>query len=149
MLFFWKGWWDIFDDFPYYGFEENDYNHWYFSLGCLVIGSFILFNLGCFKTAVLTPPVGLWLDTATQYVHVDTFYDVEDEVNESMNFRFFNAVLTLIIEVTALATYYGAFTLIDHFFHPIVDEMFGHTTYYASGFLLIWAVLLSGVSYVL
>ena len=151
MLFFWKGWWDIFYDFPYFGFEENDNNpyHWYFSLGCLVIGSFILFNLGCFKTAVLTPPVGLWLDTATQYVHVDTFYNVEDEVNKSMNFRFFNAVLTLIIEVTALATYYGAFTLIDHFFHPIVDEMFGHTTYYASGFLLIWAVLLSGVSYVL
>ena len=152
MLLFWKGWWDIWLGFPYFDISTEDLqhdDHWYFSLGCFVIGSFILLYLGCFKTVAESPPIGLWLNTSIKYVHVERFYNDEDEVKKSMKFRFLNAVLTMIIEVIALATYYGAFSLIDDWFHLKIVDIYGSTTFYASGYLLLCALLLSGVSYVL
>jgi len=151
MLLFWKGWWDIWHGFPHFEtIEDNhDINHWHFSLGCFVIGTFILLYLGYFKTVSESPPIGLWLNTATKYVHVERFYNNEDEVKKSMKFRFINAVLTLLIEVIALVTYYGAFSIIDDWFHMKIVEIYGSTTFHASGILLACALFLSGISYVL
>jgi len=159
MLFFWKGWFDMTSGSTFDVAQRNQYleklksqtcdkDHWYFSLGCLVLGSSVLMYLGCFKTAALCPPMGLWLDTATHYIHVDQFFPVEEETNESMNFRILNAILTVVIEVIALITYYGAYCLIEFLLHEKVVELFGSTGLQASGFLLALAVVLSSVSYV-
>ena len=145
MLMFWKGWFDIWRDFP---FHIPGLAHWHFSLSCLVLGSFILMYLGCFKTAALSPPMGMWLDTATHYVHVDQFYHVKNASEKPMQFRFVNAILTLLIEVIGLVTYYGAYTLIDDWFHVKITEMFESSSLQASAFLLGWALLLSALSYV-
>jgi len=139
MLFFWKGWFDI-------GLVFSIPN-WNFSLACLVLGSLVLMYLGCFKTAALCPPMGVWLDTATHYVHVDQFYDVRDTEEKSMQFRMYNAVLTLAIEVISLVTCYGANSLIENWLYLKIFEIFG-SSLQASGFMLVWAVLLSGISYV-
>ena len=36
------------------------------SLGCLLVGSLVLSRIGCLRTAALSTPMGLWLDTAHQ-----------------------------------------------------------------------------------
>jgi hypothetical protein len=145
MLLFWKGWFDIWHNFPYH---ISNLTHWHLSLSCLVLGSLILMYIGCFKTAAMSPPMGLWLDTATHYVHVDQFYDVKDTLQKTWRFRLVNAILTLIMEVISLMTYYGAYSLAEDLFHEKIVEMFGATSIQASAFILAWAFLFSALGYV-
>ena len=55
----------------------------------------------------------------------------------------------MLIEVIALVvTCYGAFSIIDDWFHMKIVEIYGSTTFHASGILLACALFLSGISYV-
>ena len=137
MLLFWKGWFDtwFYKDgvhqgdaggyyyFPttfstnpstsifYLGYGPNEADHWLFSFGCLAFGVLILSCLGNLKTAALSPPMGLYLDTANKYCKTDMFFEDPDEAKcgRHLRFRLVNTVATLAVEVIAMVTYYGAY----------------------------------------
>ena len=117
MLLFWKGWFDtwFYKDGVHHGdaggYGPNEADHWLFSFGCLAFGVLILSCLGTLKTAALSPPMGLYLDTANKYCKTDMFFDDpdEDKCGRHLIFRLVNTVATLVVEVIAMVTYYGAY----------------------------------------
>ena len=128
MLLFWKGWFDTWfykngvyqgDSARGYGPEEAD--HWIFSLACLAFGALALSSLGALKTAALSPPMGLYLDTANKYCKTEMFFDDPDETKGGRHllFRLVNTVVTLVVEVVAMITYYGAYFSIENVQHQV------------------------------
>ena len=123
MLLFWKGWFDtwfykngVHEDDPGGSYGPNDQDHWIFSFCCLAFGTLILCILGSLKTAALSPPMGLYLDTATKYCKTEMFFEDKDEAKcgRHIGFRLVNTVATLVVEVIAMITYYGAYFGIEN-----------------------------------
>lgn len=69
------------------------------SLLAVCISSAVLLGIGCFKTAAVTPPLGVWLDTSEKFVCIDTY--LETEQTDPLSSRLLDGVLTTMIEVLA------------------------------------------------
>jgi hypothetical protein len=75
--------------------------------------------------------MGLYLDTASSYCHTDMFFTVaESDGRQGLGFRAVNAVATLMVEVVALATYYGAYSSIADG-HWYLHSTLGHPSEWA------------------
>ena len=141
MVLFWKGWFDIWQ-------HEDDNQlmkkHWGLSLGCLLLGSLLLASVGCMKTAAVTPPLGVWLDSGKDYLRIDKFYSLpEDPKNITWNFHIKNTCLTICIEVISLITYFGAWCLVD----DLISHKEIYENYLNKIYQLLLAVFYSVVSY--
>ena len=112
MVLTWKGW------FGLVHICDNDRGlEVIISLGCLILGSLVLAILGCLKTAAVTPPLGIYLDdlgTRHSYAEIRQFYKTpEDPAMFTWKFRLINAFLTMMFELLALITYFGACNVVD------------------------------------
>ena len=92
-----------------------------YSLACLAFGALALSSLGALKTAALSPPMGLYLDTANKYCKTEMFFDDPDETKGGRHliFRLVNTVVTLAVEVVAMITYYGAYFSIENVYYQL------------------------------
>ena len=144
MLLFWKGWFDtwFYKDGVHEGdpggYGPNEPDHWLFSFGCLAFGTLILSCLGALKTAALSPPMGLYLDTANKYCQTEMFFEDPDEAKcgRHLIFRLVNTVTTLMVEVIAMITYYGAyFGIEDMHYHLYGNHTVNLDSTYGRGHL--------------
>ena len=133
LILFWKGWYDIRRHE-----DENRFlkHHWWFSLPYLLFGSLVLGSLGCLKTAAVRPPLGVWLDKGEDYLKINKFYTTQED-------KMKNAMMTVLVEVISLLTYYGAWCL--------VDDLVVHQTIIVTNlshvFQLLLAIILSALAY--
>ena len=69
--------------------------------------------------------MGLYLDTANKYCKTDMFFDDPDEAKcgRHLTFRLVNTVATLVVEVIAMVTYYGAYFGIEDVHYQVILAM--------------------------
>merc|ERR1719341_1449623 len=72
----------------------------------VTLAACLLFILGAFKSAAITPPLGVDLDTRDDYISVNTVY--RTEASDSFGFKFLDGVCTTVIEVISVVAFYGA-----------------------------------------
>lgn len=97
-LLYWKGIFDLLDSFV-----EEDLFVPQFSV---TFASCILFILGSFKSAAITPPLGIDLDTDANYIHISTVY--RTTIEDGWKFRVLDAICTTTIELVSVVAFYGA-----------------------------------------
>jgi hypothetical protein len=95
-LLYWKGMFDMLDSF----------SEWFVAQFSVTLAACILFILGSFKSAAITPPLGVDLDTQDDYINVSTVY--RTVATDPFCFRFLDGLCTTIIEVISVIAFYGA-----------------------------------------
>ena len=65
--------------------------------------------------------MGLYLDTSNKYCKTEMFFDDPDETKGGRHliFRLVNTVVTLVVEVVAMITYYGAYFSIENVYYQL------------------------------
>ena len=87
-LLYWKGGWDLLDS------SQAD---WLVPHTVVTFSAVVLFIIGSFKSAAITPPLGVSLDTEADYISVATLYRTTEA--DKLAFRIFDAFCTISIEV--------------------------------------------------
>ena len=95
-LLYWKGMFDMLDSFT----------EWFVPQFSVTLAACLLFIIGSFKSAAISPPLGVDLDTDADYVNVSTVYRTNRE--DSLPFRILDGFCTTVIEVVSVIAFYGA-----------------------------------------
>ena len=99
-LLYWKG---VFDILDYIVDKEHNFYIPHFTV---TLCACLLFIIGAFKSAAITPPLGVNLDTQDDYISISTFYGSNSE--DEWMFRALDAFWTTLIEVISTAAFWGA-----------------------------------------
>jgi len=102
-LLYWKGGWDLLDS------SQAD---WLVPHTVVTFCAVVLFIIGSFKSAAITPPLGVSLDTAADYISVATLYGTTEA--DGLSYRFLDAFCTISIEIISSIAFYGAWGCIKH-----------------------------------
>ena len=105
-LLYWKGVFDMLDVI----YDKE----WFVPHFSVALAACILFIIGAFKSAGISPPLGVGLDVADDYISISTFYKTTQE--DTRMFRFLDALCTTIVEVISSVAFYGAWGTGKHFF---------------------------------
>lgn len=105
-LLYWKGVFDMLDAIYV--------KEWIVPHFAVVLAACALFIIGAFKSAAVTPPIGVNLDTQNDYITIATFYGTTRE--DSLQFRFVDALCTTTVEVISCIAFYGAWGCGKHWF---------------------------------
>ena len=95
-LLYWKGMFDLLDCF------EDVYVPQF----SVTLAACVLFIIGSFKSAAITPPLGVDLDTNADYINVSTVYRTTRQ--DGWPFRILDGFCTTVIEVVSVIAFYGA-----------------------------------------
>ena len=105
-LLYWKGIFDMLDSI-----YQRD---WLVPHFAVALSSSGLFIIGAFKSAAITPPLGVNLDKANDYINISTFYG--SKRSDPVHFRFLDALCTIVVEVVSSVAFYGAWGVGKHWF---------------------------------
>ena len=105
-LLYWKGIFDMLD----HSYTKD----WLVSHFSVALASSALFIIGAFKSAAITPPLGINLDKANDYINISTFYG--SKRSDPIHFRFLDALCTIVVEVISTVAFYGAWKVGEHWF---------------------------------
>ena len=88
-LLYWKGSFDLL----------YSVDIWETSVITLSLAFVVLKSCGCFKTAAVTPPLGVFLDSTRNYVQIDSF--LETKRTDSWKNRCLDGLVTTLLEIIA------------------------------------------------
>lgn len=109
----------------------------------VTISACLLFIIGSFKSAAISPPLGVNLDTQDDYISISTFYSSNQD--DDIVFRALDAFWTTLIEVISAAAFYGAWGTGELMLGRNNDD---RTTYWNGLIGLAQAHILSLVAYI-
>jgi len=113
-LLYWKGVFDMLDVL-----YDKD---WFVPHFSVALAACVLFIIGSFKSAAISPPLGVGLDVSDDYIFISTFYKTTRE--DPLYFRILDALCTTIVEVVSSVAFYGAWGTGKHFFGTRTNDDF-------------------------
>jgi len=113
-LLYWKGVFDMLDVL-----YDKD---WFVPHFSVALAACVLFIIGSFKSAAISPPLGVGLDVSDDYIFISTFYKTTRE--DPFYFRILDALCTTIVEVVSSVAFYGAWGTGKHFFGTRTNDDF-------------------------
>ena len=113
-LLYWKG---VFDMLDAVKAEEEEAPKF-----AVLLAAVALFIIGAFKSAAITPPIGVNLDTKENYFNIDTFYS--SKLKDPFPYRILDAVSTTVVDVISAMAFYGAWGTSEDWFQVGDDSQF-------------------------